>query len=94
MKLNSIVTASVAILAMAFTSSAFSAAYIKFDGVEGESRHSQPLTRQQTTPAIPTAPASTDRIQAEAPQSAALLLPAVQAAREAARRAPAPSQQK
>lgn len=71
MKTNSILFAGLTFVALAFSSSAFSAAYIKFDGVDGEAKNTMPQNTQ---------------IQSTQPTSVGLLLPAVQSAREAARR--------
>jgi hypothetical protein len=73
MKTNQIIAATFTTLLMSFSSAAFSAGYIKFDGVDGESKSSR------SAPA-----AETNKIQDNQTKPAALLLPAVQKVREAA----------
>ena len=66
----------IAAVIVTVASSAHSAAYIKFDGVDGESK-SKPTPQQVDSK--------------QKPRPAALLLPAVQKVREAAPRTPKPS---
>lgn len=74
MKTQKIIVATVTTLLMSLSSAVFSAGYIKFDGVDGESKD----TRSSST--------ETKKIQNNQNKPAALLLPAVQKAREAAAR--------
>lgn len=74
MKTKQIVAATFTTLLMTLSSTAFSAGYIKFDGVDGESKNSQATPSSETR-----------AIQNTQNKPAALLLPAVQKAREAAR---------
>ncbi|MES2819274.1 MAG: hypothetical protein V4812_09865 [Pseudomonadota bacterium] len=85
MLIKATVIAAAALLAA--TSASAADMYIKFDGVEGESRQAQPTLRPTNSPGAQPrpVPATADRLaQPQKPQP--LLLPAVQAAREAARR--------
>ncbi|WP_101758269.1 hypothetical protein [Oceanicoccus sp. KOV_DT_Chl] len=66
---------SLVLLTIIASQSAFSAGYLKFDGIDGESTEKSGAPSQQTPSAVSSA---------QKPPSA-LLLPAVQAAREAAR---------
>ncbi|MDT8388639.1 MAG: hypothetical protein RQ736_14125 [Thiogranum sp.] len=67
-----LITATVTVLLMTLSSGAFSAGYIKFDGVDGESKDTRPAPG-----------AETKKIQPDQDKPAGLLLPAVQKAREA-----------
>lgn len=61
---------------IAFTTSAHAAGYIKFEGVDGESKFSQHQSAQQQT---------SQKLDNNSRPQRALLLPAVQKVREAAR---------
>lgn len=88
MKTTSNTFAAVATLTLAFTSAAHSAVFAKYDGIDGES--SLTNTRQIESSAnqpVPNAPTQgAYQVQATTPGTTMLLLPAVQSAREAARR--------
>ena len=75
MKTQKIILTTFTTLLMSLSTAAFSAGYIKFDGVDGEAQDSRPAPS-----------AETKKIQPEQHKPAALLLPAVQKVREAATR--------
>lgn len=81
MNTNKLLTASLAILVLSFSSAAFSAAYIKIGDIQGESQGSKPAAQHS------------QKISPDE-KPAALLLPAVQQAREAATRSSQPTPRK
>lgn len=88
MKTTSITFAAVATFALAFTSASQAAVFAKFDGIDGESTRvsAQQIQSANTRGTQGASTYGADKIQSNTSPSAALLLPAVQAAREAARR--------
>ncbi len=89
--------AAVATLTLAFTSAAHSAVFAKYDGIDGESSFAS-TTQIESSGSQPARSASTqgpNHIQSNTTGTTMLLLPAVQSAREAARRAsPAPTKKR